>query len=163
MSRRLVQPLGASPTPWLTPSLITKVAVVGLVVWGMFHLPDLLAWSSRKTAPLTSKVSNMPVVGPMVDPKGNQDRALQGVARAQLASYARALAYYKQVHGAYPLDFSGFLKEHTVSAAEKYDPTLDPWQTPYRYLLLGSGYELRSAGPDRLWMTGDDVVVSKED
>lgn len=39
----------------------------------------------------------------------------------------------------------------------------DPWQTPYRYTLLeskgnGGRWELRSAGPDRIFGSGDDLV-----
>ena len=42
-------------------------------------------------------------------------------------------------------------------------PPLDPWQTPYRFQLLRPTgprwrWELRSAGPDRAFGSGDDVA-----
>jgi type II secretion system protein G len=38
---------------------------------------------------------------------------------------------------------------------------VDPWKTAYRYQLGKGSYEIRSAGPDNKFNTGDDVIPGK--
>jgi type II secretory pathway pseudopilin PulG len=38
---------------------------------------------------------------------------------------------------------------------------VDPWKMAYRYQLTKGSYEIRSAGPDKKFNTGDDVVPGK--
>jgi hypothetical protein len=38
---------------------------------------------------------------------------------------------------------------------------VDGWGTKYQYHVVTNQYELRSAGPDRTYGTGDDIVIGK--
>ena len=41
----------------------------------------------------------------------------------------------------------------------RHVPTSDPWGTDYRFSADGSSYTIESAGQDKAWGTGDDMVM----
>jgi hypothetical protein len=53
------------------------------------------------------------------------------------------------------------IHEFLTPADPAFPVTPDGWGTPVRYRPLGTDYELRSAGPDRVFCTLDDIVVTK--
>src|SRR4051812_10974980 len=52
------------------------------------------------------------------------------------------------------------LDELYAGRAHEPDPTLDAWGQKIRFSPTTSGYELRSSGKDRVFGTGDDVVLT---
>lgn len=66
------------------------------------------------------------------------------------------LTQYASMQGSYPEgDLGKALGPYMARV-----PSRDPWGTGYRYERRGEeSYELRSAGPDREFGTGDDVVM----
>lgn len=65
--------------------------------------------------------------------------------------------------GEYPPDLSALItnRGHTNWRGPYVRSTavpLDPWGHPFRYRRDRAGYELRSAGPDRRFMTNDDIT-----
>lgn len=67
-----------------------------------------------------------------------------------------ALTSYAATEGSYPQGDLG----HTLSSYMPRVPAHDPWGKGYRYTRLAENdYELRSAGPDGAFDTGDDIVM----
>jgi len=67
------------------------------------------------------------------------------------------LAIYEKEHGHYPTQDSG------LSALRAKLPH-DGWDNEFRYRSLNDNlsYELRSAGPDEIFDTADDIVTNPE-
>lgn len=148
---------------WLNASLFKKVVMAGIVIALVQNFQSIKAMVVKSAAPLTEKMSSVPGVGTMVNPAEAQQRGLVGTVKAQLASFASGLATHKSMNGQYPDDFNEFVRQNFQTDAEHKDMTRDAWNNPYQYTKRGNGYEIRSAGPDLLWGTADDVVKEKSD
>jgi type II secretion system protein G len=93
------------------------------------------------------------------------DEADQKKREAHLVIEAvrKALERYKRDTGAYPPTLDALVLDPSPAPesawAGPYVPELatDPWGHPYRYVREGTGYTLRSFGPDGEEGGGDDV------
>lgn len=77
---------------------------------------------------------------------------MQGIAEAVAQEYTS--------EGTLPVaDFGKFLRESMREKGGKNtrDRTRDLWGTEYQLVVKGEGFEVRSAGPDTKWNTGDDL------
>ena len=66
--------------------------------------------------------------------------------------------HYKET-GQNPLDFSGYVRRNFESKDKSKDVAKDLWGTEYRFEGNNEGFSIISAGVDREFGTGDDVVV----
>lgn len=81
-----------------------------------------------------------------------QNVEMQGVADAVVLAYTETETL--------PLEnFPAFLKANVREAKgdNKRDRSKDLWGTEYRLARVKNGFEVRSAGPDATWGTGDDL------
>ncbi len=81
----------------------------------------------------------------------------------EIKGVAQAVAmHYTDNDPILPIDnFSEFLRENMRTAdgqPPKRDPALDPWETPYVLFQVNQGFKVLSAGPDKLYETGDDLT-----
>lgn len=158
------QPSKPSPhEAYITPALIKKVVVIGAVIWMGSHYREVKAWAMNALAPYAGKLTKIPGVSTLVNPEAAKQRGLEGVAKAQFAGFASGLNTYRSLNGHYPDDFQNFLRENFSSEAMNRNLAADPWNIPVQYTKRLNGYELRSAGPDQLWMTGDDIIYTKDE
>lgn len=58
-------------------------------------------------------------------------------------------------HGVLPTTIDELVKESGM------DLRMDAWATPIRYTTVSTRFELRSAGPDRVFETSDDLVATR--
>ena len=56
-------------------------------------------------------------------------------------------------------DFAAFARKN-IQITDDSDPALDPWGSLLRFRNSGTRLSILSAGPDKLWNTADDLVVS---
>lgn len=77
----------------------------------------------------------------------------------ELHNIRKALIIYHKVHDSClaPSQFTEYLKQEFRSVVK--DPTLDPWERPYRYSLIAGGFQIESSGPDRRFGTTDDLRI----
>ena len=75
-----------------------------------------------------------------------------------MADARRFLADFRTPRGQFPSTLQEALPSPRSAWITDYEH--DAWGTPLRYRVVRSGYELRSAGPDRTFETSDDVVVT---
>jgi hypothetical protein len=81
------------------------------------------------------------------------------VAKSEMETMATALESYRRVRGVYVTgDTVAVLMDHLQPRFICRVIRIDPWHHPYAYDGNGSGYTLRSAGPDGELNTPDDVV-----
>ena len=82
------------------------------------------------------------------------------VTQRRMRIVARALEEVRQSTGRYPADVRAILDlpiaDPNLRPKERW--LIDGWNRPLRYVLQSSGYELRSAGEDGRFQSGDDVV-----
>ena len=108
----------------------------------------LLIWLLIRLAPSLKEVSPI--------------RLAQGMATSvELHQIHTALQGHRTLNSGYPRDFKKFMLRSFTS--ELKDVTLDSWGTPYRYDQRGRGYEIRSAGPDKLFGSHDDYYLVHQD
>lgn len=83
-----------------------------------------------------------------------QNVELNGIAQAVAMDYTES--------NKLPIDnFADFLRANMRTASgkpPKRDPAIDPWETPYKLEQIHNGFQVMSAGPDKSWDTGDDMV-----
>jgi hypothetical protein len=61
-----------------------------------------------------------------------------------------------------PNDFRRWVRRAIrIRGNDRADGSLDPWGTPLTGQLVRGVLTLRSAGPDKQWSTGDDIVSSQ--
>ena len=98
-----------------------------------------------------------------------QTNAYKDAARTQINQFKQALKMYRMDVGMYPTEQQGLTVLHQAPSdlsnpgrwrgpyMEDEIP-LDPWENPYKYVLLGPDrIEIISFGPDRVEGTEDDV------
>ena len=81
--------------------------------------------------------------------------------RAALVSGRYAILAYRQDYGQYPTSFQDLLpegNERSVTYLEDITRLTDSWSQLVRYSPRPSGFEVRSAGPDKTFGTPDDIV-----
>lgn len=88
----------------------------------------------------------------------NAERAQAG--RQDLERITQGLERYRQANSKPPQvsDFRALVDLLTPRFMDRII-RFDPWSRPYRYQSRADGYDLRSAGPDGLFDTDDDVVA----
>ncbi|HSR66840.1 MAG TPA: type II secretion system protein GspG [Acidobacteriota bacterium] len=88
----------------------------------------------------------------------NAQRAETG--RRHLNLIAQGLQRYRQEHSRHPqaVDFRALIDLLTPKYMAQVI-RFDPWSRPYRYQVKGGGFDLRSAGPDGIFDSGDDLVA----
>lgn len=91
-----------------------------------------------------------------------QERISTG-GRPAIQRVSTAIDIFEVEHGCLPTNLTQLLSGarggpflHDTNSASAF---LDEWQTALRYTRSRESYELRSAGPDRQFETGDDLVV----
>ncbi len=87
-----------------------------------------------------------------------------GVASTiELFNLQKAIAMCKTLYERYPTrdEFERYVRENFDSRGRSV--LADSWNTPYSYRASNTAYELRSAGPDRIMMTNDDLTISQKD
>jgi hypothetical protein len=78
-----------------------------------------------------------------------------------LYSLARDVGTYGGEAGTLPSTLAPIVQRHPrTSAWQSYPTGTDVWGRAIRYAPEGSGFELRSAGSDGAWDTGDDVAAT---
>ncbi|MCA9175554.1 MAG: type II secretion system major pseudopilin GspG [Planctomycetales bacterium] len=100
---------------------------------------------------------------------GIQTNAYRDAAKNQIAVFKNALEMYRLHTGRYPTGQSG-LNALVSAPSDLPNPKkwqgpylqegipLDPWDNQYMYELQGSGYVIRSLGPDGVNGSTDDVT-----
>ena len=81
--------------------------------------------------------------------------------RLAFAITSAAITSYDAIYGAYPKSLQELLqgdKQGSNGLLESPDSLMDAWGQPIRYTPQSNGFELISAGPDRIFGTQDDVV-----
>lgn len=82
-----------------------------------------------------------------------QNVELNGIAQAVAMDYTDS--------NKLPIDnFGEFLRANMRTASgkpPKRDPSIDPWETPYKLTQVHNGFKVLSAGPDKAWDTKDDL------
>jgi len=99
-----------------------------------------------------------------------QKNAFQDTARTQIAQFKQALDLYRMDVGVYPTEQQGLSVLNAVPSDLsnpvkwrgpylKTTPPNDPWDMPYKYMLLDANtVQITSFGPDRQEGTQDDVT-----
>lgn len=99
---------------------------------------------------------------------GISQGAQEDIAETQMNGFKRALKLYQLQVGTLPGDL-GALREAPSGLSDparwkgpylEEDVPLDPWDNEYTYKPTGTGFEIRSAGPDRQEGSEDDIVVT---
>ncbi len=108
------------------------------------------------------------ILAALIIPKlfGQQDKAKDAKARADIAELSNALDRFRADNDRYPTDSEGLnallvAPSDTPNWKEPYILKLpqDPWQDEYQYKFLGNNQiEVRSYGPDRAPDTADDIT-----
>jgi hypothetical protein len=72
----------------------------------------------------------------------------------------RALQKAHESNGSYPTDVRDILELPVADSRLRPQEwwLIDGWNRPFRYIPQAPGYELRSAGEDGIFMSGDDLV-----
>jgi hypothetical protein len=81
--------------------------------------------------------------------------------QVRMAELRRFIADYREGHGRLPAGLADFLPRVPRSRwLMQYDQ--DGWDRPLRYELRGEDYEIRSAGPDAVFGSDDDIFVTMQ-
>jgi len=78
--------------------------------------------------------------------------------RAQIASIETAIETFKILNGKYPECVEELLYARESGILSHPDALRDAWGTEFQVTFDGDAYEIRSAGPDRLMGTADDIT-----
>ena len=78
----------------------------------------------------------------------------------ELQQIATVIESEELLTGSYPEDFAQFMREnfHRKTGG---DNTLDPWGNPYVFANSERDFVVRSAGPDSVPRTADDVYITR--
>lgn len=97
------------------------------------------------------------------DGRAEIDPTPQEVTQRHMRIVAKALEKAHQASGRYPTDVREILRlpitDPYVRPQEWW--LIDGWNRPLRYVPQSNGYELRSAGEDGVFESGDDLVQTK--
>src|SRR3989339_556145 len=79
-----------------------------------------------------------------------------------MSFFDAAISAYRHEFGSYPNSLTNLTESGNVNSIKfiNQDDIFDKWNRPIQYKLTPSGYELRSAGPDGVFETPDDIVKS---
>jgi hypothetical protein len=119
--------------------------------------------SMFKVLPLAA-LAGAGVLGTKAMKKSTEAIESVGVAatlNVEMAGIADAVAMAYTEEERLPLhNFSEFLRANLREAkgGNKRDRAKDPWDTEYRLVQVGTGFDIRSAGPDKAWETKDDLT-----
>ena len=87
---------------------------------------------------------------------------IAAIQNVELNGIAQAVAQDYTESNQLPIDtFAEFLRSNMRTASgkpPKRDPSIDPWETPYKLEQIHNGFQVLCAGPDKTWDTDDDMV-----
>ena len=121
-------------TPWF---LASAVAIAGIALWIV---------ASGHSPPAQDGVYDT-----FRDPGAEQ--------RLLLAQLRKRVERYRAAYGRWPVDLAAAVSDTAPGPAARY-LVVDMWGGTVSYRLRGAGFELRSAGPDRVMESEDDIVDS---
>lgn len=76
----------------------------------------------------------------------------------RLESVQHLIARFEQVTGRLPERLEEVLPSESAPVAMR----VDAWETPFRYDVIGTGYKISAAGPDRAFGTADDLQAGRD-
>ena len=84
----------------------------------------------------------------------------KGLAKTQISSFRQAIGQYKINEKRLPSSLDDLVQETESGYSYLSEDTVpeDPWGTPYEYRVDGNKYSIRSAGPDKMPDTDDDIM-----
>ena len=156
----------AAAQSFITFKLIKRIVFGAVMVFVAQNYQEVSAWTAKTASPYVSpyltKIKGLvPDIKKVIGKANVQNMAVGKVVEAQLLLFASGLNTYRTMNDEYPNDFGQFIRENYTSEAQNKDMTLDPWGTPFQYAKRENGYELRSAGADKMMNTSDDVKYEK--
>ncbi len=110
-----------------------------------------MLWWACHQFPAVSKTIAAPVV------------VAQGAATAvELHNLKKMVHIFQTEEGRLPTpeEFDTIVREKLNNKLK--DPRLDTWRHPYIYRVAARKFEIRSAGPDGVPLSGDDIVITWE-
>lgn len=130
-----------------------RVLVAVLVIWGATLIFPSLREGMHARVTQVASWMGMRLEGP-ASPITNRYRRLH--AESDLSKTSRLLVLQRnQGHPApEPHELGTFLTRHEIGPRG-----IDPWGVPYRIAQEADSVAIMSAGPDRTFGTGDDLVV----
>ncbi len=95
-----------------------------------------------------------------VNVSGHGERARIAATRQSIANIETAVRMYEVMHGTFPENLEQLtVGTEDTAAPLKRESLVDSWGTPFQYRRQGrTGYEIRSAGPDRAMGSQDDLT-----
>jgi hypothetical protein len=78
-----------------------------------------------------------------------------------ITQFDHKLLEYSDTHSTLPRDIPAFIASEITTSTGR-NILLDTWGTPYDFRPTDDGYLIRSAGPDRVFGTQDDMYILRE-
>ncbi len=154
---KMTSPRG-QPTysPKLWTGYIKRIIFVLIIIVCVYYRNEIIGYLKPKLQPYLEKVNNKTN---LLNTKGRD------TTDAQIQIIARTLKVYKRLNGSYPAKLEDFLNDEqfTYKVETKRDVSCDIWGNKYEYTVQGSGFELRSYGPDGAGYNADDIVINEQE